>query len=536
MPAPMGTRGGVERMIGWGLTLAAAALQLRWVLRAGALWRDEAATVEFATLPTLGEVWRSLAYDNFPPLLLVPLRLWSLLGLADGDPEWRLVGLLIGLGTLVAFWVVARATDVRAPLFALAFVGLNPLAVRTLAAIRPHGLGTLTACLTFAAAYRVASVPTAARAVGLTLAALLAVQALYQNVVFVAAALVGGVAMALPRRDWRAVAMLLAAGAIAAVSLLPHLPHLRAGQEWRVIAEAPVGAAAIAEGAATALRESGVVALVLMGAFVVLLLARAALGLRPKLAPADVARVRFAAGALAVAVLAYPIFLWSSRAPSIQSWYFVILIAFAALCLDAAGGGIPPVLRAVAVGAVVLTGIGPAFDGTAIRQTNVDRLAEYVGAHADRRDVVVVHPWFYGVTWRRHYQGAAPWTTVPPLADLRIHRYDLLKAEMTRPDQRAIMAPVIASLDRALRGGHRVWLVGPLPVPRAGAAAPVLAPAPDPRAGWSSVLYQHVWATQAGAFLQAHARRIAVEEAAASDAPTNPFENVILVAADGWRE
>ena len=59
-------------------------------------------------------------------------------------------------------------------------------------------------------------------------------------------------------------------------------------------------------------------------------------------------------------------------------------------------------------------------------------MAAEVSQKAGPNDLVIVHPWYYGLTFAYYYRGTAPWTTLPPLADYRFHRYDLLKAELQR--------------------------------------------------------------------------------------------------------
>ena len=81
-PSPKPPAGPVESPAGtmpWARVelLAAMALSL-WVLllhglflfHAGPLWRDEVGTIDFASLPTLSDIWHHLQYDNFPPLFV----------------------------------------------------------------------------------------------------------------------------------------------------------------------------------------------------------------------------------------------------------------------------------------------------------------------------------------------------------------------------------------------------------------------------------------------------------------------------------
>ena len=71
------------------------------------------------------------------------------------------------------------------------------------------------------------------------------------------------------------------------------------------------------------------------------------------------------------------------------------------------------------------------------RQTNIDLIAAQLREQAGPNDLILVYPWYCGITFNRYYHGAAPWTTLPALSDPRIHRYDLLKEKLAarRPDQ-----------------------------------------------------------------------------------------------------
>src|SRR6266850_2071279 len=97
----------IEWTVGAILTIVAVIMHVRWAEHAGALWRDEVATVQFATMPGPSEIWANLAYDNFPPFLLVPLRAWiAVFGRSDDALRW--FGFAIGLFSLTAFWTAAR--------------------------------------------------------------------------------------------------------------------------------------------------------------------------------------------------------------------------------------------------------------------------------------------------------------------------------------------------------------------------------------------------------------------------------------------
>src|SRR2546427_131604 len=121
------------------------------------------------------------------------------------------------------------------------------------------------------------------------------------------------------------------------------------------------------------------------------------------------------------------------------------------------------------------------MDRVGIRQTNVDLIAQYVHTAAQPGDLILVNPWYVGITFNRYYRGPVPWMTLPPMEDLTVHRYDLLKLRMTSAEP---LAPLYGAIQGALESRHRVWLVGGLLFPPAGPPGCRPAPSRFPRARW----------------------------------------------------
>ena len=84
------------------LALLVTALHVRFVTNVGGLWRDEANSVNLATLPSFAEMWRVLDYDSFPILFFAVLRGWTAIFGANDDLALRVLGLITGLGILGA--------------------------------------------------------------------------------------------------------------------------------------------------------------------------------------------------------------------------------------------------------------------------------------------------------------------------------------------------------------------------------------------------------------------------------------------------
>src|SRR2546425_1267397 len=193
-----------------------------------------------------------------------------------------------------------------------------------------------------------------------------------------------------------------------------------------------------------------------------------------------------------------------------QAWQFVPLIAVVALAIDVVLGGTRSLRWARAGVAVLATALAfpVSTDRVGIRQTNVDLIAQYVHTAAQPGDLILVNPWYVGITFNRYYRGPVPWMTLPPMEDLTVNRYDLLKLRMTSAEP---LAPLYGAIQGALESRHRVWLVGGLLFPPAGHVPPVLPPAPGLPTGWSDGPYTIGWALQTGYFVQTHAERLAFD-------------------------
>ena len=524
-----------EWAVAVALTALAAGLHAVFLTHAGALWRDEASTVWLATRPTLGEVWRSLPYDHCPPMIHLAIRAWTRLGFADSDLHLRVLGFLLGLLLLAAFWAATWMTRRRPPVLPLALLGLNATMIAVGDSFRGYGLGATLAILVFATMWRLAQRPGWARAVPAALAAGLSVQCLYQNAIFVLAAGCGAAAAIALRRRWREILWPLGVGAVCAASLAPYLPIVRRSQEWYVLEKAGFQWTGGWQNLSLALGHPVpafnwvwvslcAIALIAAGVAVVRRLPRPASAEGGDLAA-------YAATAMVVSLAVFAAFLKTADLPT-QAWYYTTLMAFVALCLDAilatAHRRARPALGLFAVGAGVLALVwGPgALESS---QTNIDTLAALLGSDAAAGDYVIVHPWYCGATFARYYTGAATWTTLPPLADHDLHRYDLLKVELQKPQP---IAPVLDRIAATLQAGHRVWLVGWIPLD--GTPPPEIRPAPDNPWGWFDESYSIVWGMQAGYFITRHATQGHVVSAP-SPAGVSAFENLGAYVVEGWR-
>ncbi|HYU33859.1 MAG TPA: hypothetical protein VEW48_17030 [Thermoanaerobaculia bacterium] len=518
------------------ITLFAVGLHALRLVHAGPLWRDEAAAFHLATSPTLGEV--IARHESFPPPFFLIVRDWAA-GPGGSDVSLRLFGLLAGLGLLALFWWTSRQTAGTVPLAALALVAVNPTVVLYGDELRGYGLGTLAILAAFGAFGRLVVRPDRRAIIAAMMAALLSVQLLFSNTVLLLALGLAAIGVGMfrgGRGGRRLVLSVVGIGAAAALSLLPWTGPVLATRSWSMLLEVPVGPWEIFDEMARSAASAPVDRLqwfwlVLIG-----------LALTPGPSPASGRGVNsedtgrdlqlFALLALPLCILAQWGFLEVLRYPP-RPWYFLPVLALTAAALDVRLSA-SPLLRTARLGITVLAVLVMTFPVLArarVRMTNVDLIAARIAAEAAPGDLVVVTPWFCGISYLRYGQGATPWMTLPDLADHRIHRYDLVKARMMEPEP---LRDVLGAVERTLRGGHRVWVVGELEIPPPGTPVPILPPAPAASSGWSEQPYDRSWSLQLGAFLRDHAAaggRVPVHW----DGPINGFERLSLLVLSGWR-
>jgi len=516
------------------VTLSAAYLHALFLLNAGGLWRDEAAFVHLSLLPSISQVWQNLPYDHCPILMPLVVRAWSAAGFGNTDLGLRVLGLLVGLFLLLAFWVTSWTMRNGAPLLAVTLAGLNVTMIRAGDSLRSYGLGSALGVFALAVIWRLTCRPSLAAFSCAVAVVVLSVQSLYQNAFFVFAACCGGFVLCAVERRWRDTLPLFAVGAAAAVSLLPYIPLIIRAQDWYIICK--VGFR-FSHGWEQLSTVTGSPLTILTWVWVALWLGALAAAIyvlfwrRDRLPDRVRGLILFAATSLVLGAAGFAFFLKLAELPT-QPWYYLPLMAFSVVCLDtiflAAWHWAQPAVMVLAALIISTTFL---FELPAVkcRQTNVDLIAAGLSPEVAPNDYVIVHPWQRGVTFQRYYKGAAPWTTLPPLEDHAVHRYDLLKAKMQTKDP---IAPVIDRITSTLQSGNRVWLVGNIPFTLE--PPPEILPAPNNPWGWFDVPYSFHWGAQVTQFLSAHCQRSAVVIAPSTNC-VNPLENLPVVVMTGWK-
>ncbi len=516
------------------VTLSATYLHALFLVNAGGLWRDESHLVHLSLPPSVSEVWQNLPHDSCPILMHLVVRTWSAAGLGNTDLGLRVLGLLVGLFLLLAFWFASWTMRNGAPLLAVTLAGLNLTMVRAGDSLRAYGLGSALGVLALAVIWRLTCRPNLAAFSCAVAVTVLSVQSLYQNAFFVFAACSGGFVLCALERRWRDTLPVLAVGAAAAVSLLPYIPLISRAQDWYIIWKRGFR---FSDAWTQLSMATGFPLTVFTWIWVALSIGSLAAAIcvlfwrRDRLPDRVRGLILFAGTSLVLGAAGYAFFLKLAKYPT-HPWNYVPLMAFSAVCLDAIffteWRWARPVAIILATSTVSTTFL---FELPAVkcRQTNVDLIAARLSSEVAPNDYVIVYPWYCGVTFKRYYKAAAQWTTLPPLEDYTLQRYDLLKAKMQTTDP---IKPVIDRITSTLQSGNRVWVVGNVPFTQK--PLPEIRAAPNNPWGWSEGPYSVHWGVQLTQFLSAHSGHAAVVMAPSTTC-VNPFENLRLVAVDGWK-
>ena len=330
----------ISRQPEWILALAATVavvwLHFFFLWHVGGFWRDEVNLINLSGRHSLVE----MSKDSFPVLMPLLVSGWTAIGLGQNDLSLRLLGTLIGLALPAALWLAAWKIRRAPPLIGLVLLTLNSTVIMFGDSLRAFGLGSTLILLTTAAAGWFLKNPTWRRAGGLGTLAVLSVQALYQNAVFIAAICFGALAVCARQKNRRTAVKVLAVGMLAAASLLPY---------WTRIVSMPASASALRTGfnpmygfinfdnaAGFPMEQYARVweffALVVVACGFVSLFARTRLpdGIAGNQPPKDAPL--FGRTTLLMAVVAVTGFFWFAASPAVHWWFFPLMAVAIAWC------------------------------------------------------------------------------------------------------------------------------------------------------------------------------------------------------------
>ncbi|MGK2860102.1 MAG: hypothetical protein ACSLFQ_23140 [Thermoanaerobaculia bacterium] len=469
-----------ERAFALVALVLALSLHAVFFLNAGSLWRDEINSVNIARTGSLAESIENLEFDSFPAGWFVVLRPFAA-HFGPGDASaWRLLGVLTGL--LLAAAVTLAGIDMtgRPPILAISLLLLNAVVLRFGDSVRGYGIGMLFAVLAYWTLFRYAEHRSRSRSLLALLASVASVHLLYYNAFLVFGACCAAAVACLMRGARRAAAGAIAIGVVAAATLVPYGPVIRRARGWNDVVRYDVGMEWIHRMGAWSIARSGSAALLLWYAAITFaIVAAIALAVRATRSKAVDPRHAFHAVALALGGATYLLFLLR-LGYYMGPWYYLVLMVLVAVAADALLAAIASrTVRLVAV--LVLSAHLALSFGTVSRYvgepaTNVPEVAAEIAKRSSPDDFVLISPWEIGVSWKIHADTPSRWSTVPPIASLDWHRYDLLYPQLDSP---AATEPLIRLVDETLAANRRVLVLTLLDYP----SPPGKQPAPLTRAG-----------------------------------------------------
>jgi hypothetical protein len=163
--------------------------------------------------------------------------------------------------------------------------------------------------------------------------------------------------------------------------------------------------------------------------------------------------------------------------------------------------------------------------------TNCDEIAATLESRAVADDLIIVTSPLYGISFQRYYHGRAGWTTLPPIEDLTLHRWDLVKQAMMQPDP---LPDLVSRAQNILQSGHKIFLIGKLGPAPATEPAP-LPPAPQSQFGWQMEAYTSQWKSELTYWIEHHAVH-GTNVPADDNELANPLEQLGLFEISGFRE
>ena len=518
---------------------------------AGPLWRDETNTINVALMP-LKELWSNLPFESFPPLWLLVVRGWSLLGMAGSDGGIRLLSFFVGLSFLGSIWLCARWIGCRAPTLIIALLATIPAFLFTMSSNRAYGLAMCLLVLTFGTIWRLLERPTRSRLLAAGAASLLFVHCVYYDAIFLCGILSGAAAVSVRRRHWMTLLQLLGIGAAGGATMLIYLPVIRTGSVYAPLMQTPFSFSRLWAKLADAVSQTGSalpegaggstlwvwIALTAMAAFLGITLQFRFQSV-PESATEGIPRrtdlALFSILSLLFGTVAYTGFLFILQFPT-HAWYYMVLFTLCALCLEAmlAAGlralnpwGTLRISLLVLLGAF---GFRSTWQEAHTRRSNVDIIAAILNEKAREGDLIVVQFAFEAITFDRYYHGKASWASIPPIESHKVHRSDLIWQKMT---QGPTMQPVLAQAETALKNGGSVWVVGHIDLVHSGnlPASPAQPTAPSLRC---LSQYAHYWGAQLSAWLLDHAIETHTLTTTLNQ-PINLFEDLPLLHFSGYK-
>ena len=229
------------------------------------------------------------------------------------------------------------------------------------------------------------------------------------------------------------------------LSLVPYVPIISRVQRWNILAKVPINVPWLGYKFYEAISASGLFMIwVWIGLYVTSVLVCFDRFVKPDPAMPDRQKdlPLFVGVALFLGLLGYFLFL---RVLSYltQPWYYLLLMAFLAILFEAAMQLLVQsriewrILRLVMVVLILLLTSANAWRATKTRLTNVDLLSAKLESVATRNDLIVLHPWWPGLTSPGILRARRPGSLCLRLQIIHLRGTIFIKTEMVQRQNRS---------------------------------------------------------------------------------------------------
>ena len=169
-------------MVAGAITVLAVILHLMRIHYAGSPWRDEVAVLNLARM-SWHDLLHYFPHEAFPLFFSLLLRGYTSVA-GTGEMSLRIFGFIIGIGCLGTLWLNARLGGLRLPLLALPIFAFSSVFFIWGDSVRGYGPGTVFLMLSFTLMARSVVQPSPRVFFALLVSAILSVQCLLANSVF----------------------------------------------------------------------------------------------------------------------------------------------------------------------------------------------------------------------------------------------------------------------------------------------------------------------------------------------------------------
>ncbi len=504
---------------------------------AGGLWRDEVHSVNMATLPA-DDLFFVLTNDSIPACWQSLLRSWIAV-FGSTDASVRVLGMLIGLATIPAMWWSARQFGVQFPWWMMVLMGLDPSLIVYGGEVRGYGLGIFAFLILLGVSWRALQKPTVWRWMALIVTALFAVQSSFTNCFLLFATFVACGVVAVRRGRFAVCIGFGLIGMLAATSMVPYALFVfpRLSKVINIVHD-PVPRSLPVKIFRQTYKWGGYTRGLLWAAIGLIgftgLLQRLFFwpAKRPEQTREDQDLVTFLVPFFWVGTTGfwfYMYFLGVQTAP----WYHLPWMTLLAVTTELSMGlwfrqqprrdslifslETPeqlitkftigkPQQEMLLMGLILFSSAAILYEvipRVCYRLTTIDLIARDLSEVVGPDDLVVVTPWYVGISFGRYYDGPAAWTNLPNVDHIDHHLAYQEQKERVMPLPTADgIQEELKKIEETLAKGGKVWWVGPLNLLPPGREPLTLAGAPDPKYGWSEAAYLTSWQQTAIARMQ----------------------------------